>query len=237
MFDTVTAVILAGGLGTRLRSIVTDRPKALANVHGRPFILYLLDQLDGAGIQDVVICTGHMGDQVQTAGGDCYSGLRLRYSHEPELLGTAGALRLALPLTRSDLMLVLNGDSFCQADLHTFMTWHSGHKGEASVLLAWSNHADRYGQVDVAADGSICRFMEKPGTHQPGWINAGIYLLTRHLIQTIPSTRVVSLEREVFPALVGRGLYGYRSHGRLVDIGTPEGYALAETFFTVEARV
>lgn len=237
MFDTVTAVILAGGLGTRLRSVVADRPKVLADVHGRPFILYLLDQLDSAGIQDVVVCTGYMGDQVRAACGDCYSGLYLRYSHEPEPLGTAGALRLALPLIRSDPMLVLNGDSFCQVDLHSFMTWHSEYKREASVLLIWNNHTNRYGQVDVAADDSICRFMEKPGTQQPGWINAGVYLLTRHLIQTIPSTRIVSLEREVFPAWVGHGLYGYRGHGRLVDIGTPEGYSLAETFFTVEARV
>ena len=109
----VTAAILAGGLGTRLRSVVKDRPKVLAEIRGVPFLTYLLDQLAAAGVRDVVLCTGYMGEQVRSAFGDSYGGMCLSYSQESSPLGTAGALRLALPLFKSSSVLVMNGDSFC----------------------------------------------------------------------------------------------------------------------------
>ncbi len=120
----VTALILAGGLGTRLRSSVADRPKVLAPVLGKPFLSYLLDRLQISGIQKVVLCIGYLGEQVQETYGSSYHNMELRYSQETTLLGTGGALRLALPLISSPTVLIINGDSFYDANLNDFHQWH-----------------------------------------------------------------------------------------------------------------
>lgn len=228
---SLTAVILAGGFGTRLRSMVADRPKVLAEVGGRPFITYLLDQLAAAGIRHVVLCTGHLGTQVQELLQGRYHNLDLVHSQEPLPLGTAGALRLALPLFNSDPVLVMNGDSYCEADLMAFWAWHHARSAEATLLLTAMADTGRYGLVQVDADGRILSFAEKQEKGQPGWINAGVYVIHRCLIDTIPSMRPVSLEQEMFPAWIEYGLYGCRSNGCFVDIGTPDSYAMAEEFF------
>lgn len=228
---SMTTVILAGGFGSRLRSVVTDRPKVLAKVGGRPFIHYLLDQLSGAGIRRVVLCTGHLGTQVQELLQDRYRDLDLVYSQEPVPLGTAGALRLALPLLNSDPVLVMNGDSLCEAELNFFVYWHHARSAEATLLLTEVPDTRRYGRVSMDEDGLVRQLNEKSCVGGPGWINAGVYLLSRRLIEMIPSDRVVSLEREIFPDWIGRGLYGLRRSGRFLDIGTPESYALAEEIF------
>lgn len=226
-----TAAILAGGLGTRLRSVVHDRPKVLAEVQERPFLAYLLQQLARSGIKNAVLCTGYMGEQVKIALGDACGSMRLLYSEETSQLGTAGALRLALPQIKSNSVLVMNGDSFCDANLGEFWAWRAGKGAEAALLLTQVSDTRRYGRVQVEGDGRVLKFEEKGGTEGPGWINAGIYLLDRSLLLTIPEGIPVSLEREMFPAWMERGLYGYGNQGRFLDIGTPESYALAEKFF------
>ena len=227
---SVTATILAGGIGSRLRPVVADRPKVLATVRGRPFLAYLLDQLATAGIRQVVLCTGYLGEQVQAAFGAAYHGLHLVYSQEATPLSTAGALRLALPLLQSDPILAMNGDSICEVDLTAFWAWHSAQRAEASLVLARVGDAGRYGKVRIDASGAVILFEEKGGQSGAGWINAGIYLLKRTSLSAIPAGREVSLERELFPRWIGRGLFGYRSEGRFLDIGTPEAYATAEEF-------
>jgi len=226
----LTAAILVGGLGTRLLPAVSDRPKVLAEVGERPFLSYLLDQLAGAGIRYVVLCTGYLGDQIRSAYGDNYGPLHLIYSQEPSPLGTAGALRLALPLFDSDFVLVMNGDSFCRTKLPAFMEWHFIRSAMASVLLIESTETKRYGKVLLNEDETIISFEEKNGTDGPGWINAGIYLIERSLLSTIPECGSVSLEREVFPTWIKKDLYGYRCKGHFIDIGIPEAYAGAKTF-------
>lgn len=227
----VTAVILAGGLGTRLRSVVADRPKVLAEVRGRPFLAYLLDQLTAAGVSDVVVCTGYLGDQLEAAFYDSYRGASLRYCREPLPLGTAGALRLALPMVQSDPVLVMNGDSFCHADLNDFCHWHQARGARATLLLTEVPDTRRYGRVFVDAHGRVRRFEEKGDAAGPGRINAGIYLLTQEVLRAIPTDAAVSLESEVLPAWIGRGLYAYPTNGAFLDIGTSEAYARAEQFF------
>jgi len=229
-----TAVILAGGLGARLRSVVTDRPKVLAPVQGKPFIAYILDQLAKAGIKDVILCTGYLGEQVKATLGSTYGSLRLVYSQEKELLGTGGAVRLALPLIKTDPLLVMNGDSYCEADLQAFYRQHQTTQADASLLLAPLPDTRRYGRVEVEENGCILRFMEKGQSTSAGWINAGIYLLSRLFLQAIPAGQAISLEKDVFPDWIGRGLFGFPSSGsggRFLDIGIPEDYAIAEEFF------
>lgn len=227
----VTVAILVGGFGTRLRPVVADRPKVLAEVRGRPFLAYLLNQTVAAGLRSVVLCTGYMGDRVQAIFGDTFNGLHLAYSQEMSPLGTAGALRFALPLLVSDPVLVMNGDSFCDTDLQAFWTWHGARRADGTLLLHGTSDTKRYGRVRVNADGVVRSFSEKGDDSGAGWMNAGIYLLSRRLLLTIPMGRPVSLEREMFPAWIGQGLNGYRSAGRFLDIGTPEAYATTEAFF------
>jgi NDP-sugar pyrophosphorylase family protein len=146
-------------------------------------------------------------------------------------LGTAGALRFALPLLASDPVLIMNGDSFCDTDLQAFWTWHAAQGAEATLLLHETVDTRRYGRVRVNVAGRVLSFDEKSDSDGACWMNAGIYVLSRRLLRTIPTGREVSLEREMFPAWIEHGLYGYRSTGRFLDIGTPEAYATTEQFF------
>jgi NDP-sugar pyrophosphorylase family protein len=227
----VPAMILAGGLGTRLRSVVSGQPKVLAEVNGRPYLSYLLDQLSGAGVRDVVFCSGYLGDHLEQAFGSDYRGLRLSYSREPAPLGTAGALRLASEEVRPGLVLVLNGDSYIDLDLAAFLAFHLRRQSSISMVLAEVPDTRRFGRVQLGADEQITFFEDKGSHIGPGLINAGVYLLESKTLEAIPTGRAVSIEREVFPAMVGQGLNGYVCRGKFIDIGTPETYADAQAFF------
>ena len=249
--NNITGAILAGGLGTRLRSVVSDRPKVLAVVRGLPFLAYLLDQLGEAGIGRVVLLTGYKGEQIEATFGSQYEDIQLEYSAETEPLGTAGALRLALPklfpATASSggqpagTVLMLNGDSFCAADLTGFRTFHEQHAGNlgtggASIVLTRVSDTSRFGKVEVTPDDRVERFVEKQEAGGAGWINAGIYLIPQNLVEQIPAGRAVSIEREMFPAWSQSGkLRGFRGQGEFLDIGTPESYRAAEEFFARRA--
>jgi D-glycero-alpha-D-manno-heptose 1-phosphate guanylyltransferase len=227
----VTAVILAGGRGTRLRGVVADRPKVVAPVGGRPFLTHLFDRLDAVGLREVVLCTGYLAQQIVALFGDSYRGLRLGYSREAAPLGTGGAIRLALCQTQSDPVLVLNGDSYCDVDIRDLWRSHHMHPAVATLTLVEVPDTGRYGRVHLDDGGRVVAFEEKGGVPGPGWINAGVYLLSRRFLAEIPAARPLSLEQEIFPAWAGRGLYGYPCGARLLDIGTPDAYAEADKFF------
>lgn len=226
----ISAAILAGGLGTRLRSLVSDRPKVLAPVGGRLFLAYLLEQLASAGIRRATLCTGYLGEQIETAFGHHYGSLQLLYSRERQPLGTAGALRAALPLLESDPILVLNGDSYCEVDLAAFVAWHRSQRASGSLVVVPLEDVSRFGSVEFDETGRILSFGEKRrgGT---GWINAGVYLLNRNVLEVVAPDGPVSLESEVFPVWVGNGLHAYAQGRRFVDIGTPASYAAAASLF------
>ena len=230
--NNVTAVILAGGVGSRLRSAVSDRPKVLAEVNGRPYLEHLFDQLLDAGIEHAVLCTGYLSDMVEKVCGATYGPMKLSYSQELRPMGTGGALRLAVPNIMSDTVLVMNGDSYCTANLKTFQESHDNRGASASILLTDVPDTSRYGRVQFDDQSRVICFEEK-GTHSGhGWINAGIYLIQAGKLESIPAGRAVSLEHEIFPSWVEQGLYGYCCNSRFLDIGTPESYAEAESFFT-----
>jgi len=231
ILSETTAVVLAGGLGTRLRSVVGDRPKALASICEKPFLSYLLDQLYQTGIRYTVLCTGYLGDMVQAFYGANYEAMTLAHSKEHLPLGTGGAIRFAQNLVKSDHVLVMNGDSYCSADLNKFWQWHVEKKSNATLLLTHVPNVGRYGQIKTAKNGALEDFLEKGVEHGPGWINAGVYFLSRDFIESIPSGRSVSLEKEIFPKWIGRNIYGYQSEGSFIDVGVPEDYEKAEEFF------
>jgi NDP-sugar pyrophosphorylase family protein len=225
---SIPAVILCGGLGTRLRSVVDDRPKAMAEVSGRPFLIYLLDQLTEAGVSDIILATGYLGDHVSEFLGDNYQGARLHYSQESTPMGTGGALRLAAGTYPA--VMVLNGDSYCKVDLAAFIQWHFDSLNSNSMVVTQVDDARQFGSVQVDPAGSIIAFEEKnPGLDAPtpGLINAGIYIVCGELIQSIPEGRPVSLEREVFPRWLGGRFRVFPAKGGFIDIGTPASFAAA----------
>lgn len=227
----VTAVVLAGGLGTRLRSAVPDRPKAMAEVAGRPFLAHLLARLETAGIASAVLCIGHMGEQIERHFGAAFGRLGLSYAVERELLGTGGALRNALPHVRTGTILAMNGDSWCEADLAAFRSWHDDRGSALSLMLTEVDDSGRFGGVEVDGNGRVRQFLEKEPGRGAGWINAGVYMIPRDTLVHLPQGKVISLERDVFPGLVGRGLHGWKGGGRFIDIGTTESYGAADAFF------
>jgi D-glycero-alpha-D-manno-heptose 1-phosphate guanylyltransferase len=229
---SVSAAILAGGMGTRLRPAIADRPKVLAPVHGRPYLTYLLDQLAEASIKEVVLLTGFGAAQVRRTLGETYGGMRLVYSEEPFPLGTGGAIRWALEKLSMPTVLLLNGDSYCDVDLAAFRDFHERHAADASLVLAKVAGASRFGRVGIDGTGRVICFAEKTARTGSDWINAGIYLLRRSLIENIPLGQPRSLERDLMPPWIeGCRCYGFRCAGRFLDIGTPEAYASAEQFF------
>ncbi|HTU20955.1 MAG TPA: nucleotidyltransferase family protein [Gemmataceae bacterium] len=231
--EDVAAAILVGGLGTRLRSRLADRPKVLAPIHGRPYLAYLLEQLARAGIRHCVLLTGYLADQISSAFGDSYAGLRLTYSHEPSPLGTAGALRRGLPHLSSSTILLLNGDSYCGVSLPELWEIHHHRSADLSLVLTPVEDCSRYGRVCVGSDGRVLRFEEKSQAAGEGWVNAGIYLFNRALIDEVPPGRAASLERDLCPVwAASKRCFGFLCQGSFLDIGTPESYAQAEAFFT-----
>ncbi len=231
---SVTAIILAGGLGTRLRSVVNDRPKVMAMVSGRPFGEWLVMELHAAGVRHVVFCTGYLGEMVQDYFQDGTPwGITIDYSHEKELLGTGGAIRHSLSLVRSDPVLVLNGDSYCQVNVAEYLQWYSSRPRAGSLAVVKTENPERFGSVQMTDDGSVFAFEEKALGINNSWINAGMYLLSRELLESIPCNQAISLEREVLPLWANRGLWGFRNLGAFVDMGTPQGLREAEDIFSV----
>lgn len=230
MWAEVTAVVLCGGLGTRLRSVVHDRPKILAEVEGRPFAHYVLERIASLGVRRAVLCTGHLGDQIEAALGRSLFGLELVYSRETEPLGTGGALFAAREHIFTELVLVANGDSYCDADPSSFLAFHRARQSTATLLLVRVEDARAFGRVVLASDGRIVGFKEKAEELAPAWVNAGAYLFAASRLDTIPKRCPLSLERDVLPAWIESGLWGFASTGKLLDIGTPASYQAAAGF-------
>jgi NDP-sugar pyrophosphorylase family protein len=225
-------MILAGGFGTRLRGVLPDLPKLLAPVNGRPFLRYLLDRLQRAGVRDVILCTGHRAEQLRAEFERCPTTMTLKFSHETQPLGTGGAVRQALNVTDADSFLVLNGDSYIDCDLQPFIAWHREHGLPGSLLLTHVEDASRFGTVVTDERGIIEAFGEKEGKVAPGWINAGVYLLSRKLLEPVAEGQAYSIEKDLFPRWLPQGLGGYRVKAAFIDIGTPESLAGASAFLT-----
>jgi mannose-1-phosphate guanylyltransferase len=220
------ALVLAGGQGTRLRPLTLSVPKPVMPLAGRPFLSYMLDWLQSHGVDDVILSCGFMSDGVRAVLGDEYEGMRLRYVTEDEPLDTAGPVRLAASLGLLDeRVLVLNGDVLTDMDLSAQIDWHARHGGHATLALVEVDDTCSYGVVPTRHDGRVEAFLEKSAAPAPtNRVNAGAYVLERELIESIPAGRPASFEREVFPGIVGNGLYGFHAQGYWIDIGTPERY-------------
>ena len=235
--NNISVAILAGGLGTRLRSVVADRPKVVAEVGGVPFLRYLFTQIRTAGFSDAVLCTGHLSQQVHDLFGASADGLRLAYSEESTPLGTGGAIAHARGKLRSDPVLVMNGDSYCETPLGDFVEWWNSRKEQVCLLLVEVPDASRFGTVELDENGKVISFNEK-GRGGSGLVNAGIYLFRKSALDGLPSGVNCSLEREIFPKLAANGqIAGFTARAaRFIDIGTPESYSAAAGFFSTDEK-
>jgi D-glycero-alpha-D-manno-heptose 1-phosphate guanylyltransferase len=232
----IRAFVLCGGAGTRLRSVLTDQPKSMALISGTPFLQLLLDRLRSQGVDDVILGTGYMAEKIETyfGSGNKFA-VRIRYSREHELLGTGGALKLAEPLI-SDPVLVLNGDSYVEWSLVPMLELFTAKDADLVVVVQAVADVTRFGSVALDHDGRITQFLEKGVRGGPGLINAGVYLLRKQIVRDLPAGTAISLERDVFPRILGRGVYGLVCTGLFIDIGVPDDFKRAQTLLASRVR-
>lgn len=219
------AILLAGGLGTRLQSVVSDRPKPMALISERPFMEYVIHELSRHGITDIVVAVGYKGSMVEEYFGDGSAfGVTVSYAYEETLLGTAGAIRNAARYMKEDRVFVLNADTFYQIDYTRLLRLWEEKALDMALVLRQVDDVSRYGQA-VLKDSLLTGFNEKVADSRPGTINGGIYLLSQELIADIPEGKV-SLELEMIPKWMreGRRLGGIVNDGYFIDIGIPEDY-------------
>lgn len=222
------ALLLAGGLGTRLRPLTEQLPKPMAPVCNRPWMEYIVMQLKEQGIREFVIALKHYPDLIRNHFGDGRRfGVNIDYTVEDSALGTAGAIKLAEPLL-GDSFIVLNADVVQQIDLNPLLSFHHAHSGVVTIGLTQVEDPSQFGVVDMEESGRIRRFVEKPkpGEAPSRWINAGIYVMDKQALRSIPEGREVSIERETFPGLIaqGDGVYGFPMSGYWLDMGTRDRY-------------
>ena len=211
------ALVLAGGEGTRLRPLTYTTPKPVMPLAGRPFLSFMLDWLRGHGVEEVILSCGFMSEAVRRVLGDIYEGMRLRYVIEKEPLGTAGPVRLALDEGYlAERFLVLNGDVLTDMDLGAEVEQHERTGARVTLALVAVDDVSSYGVVPTDQEGRVEAFLEKTeGPVPTDRINAGAYVVERDVIDAIDPGREVSFEREIFPTLVGKGLYGWPGEGLL----------------------
>lgn len=219
------AIVLAGGFGTRLRSVVSDVPKPLAPVAGRPFLAWLLDALARGGLSRVVLATGYLGEMVEAAIGTRHGPLEIAYVREEAPLGTGGSLWAAMGATTGERVFALNGDTWQAADYAAM----AAHAPGADLVFAVRPVEDRtrYGSV-ILDEGRLTGLREK-GEAGPGLVNSGIYLLSRALLAKRPLAGAFSFEKEILERPQGLDIRGFTVDGRFIDIGTPEDFSRAQT--------
>ena len=221
--EDVDTVILCGGLGTRLKDVAKDLPKPMVDIQGKPFLDIIIDYIASFGFRRFILCSGYKADVIAEYYKKKNDGLEYVLSEEDAPLGTGGAVVQARNLIGSKVFLGLNGDSFCKVDLEKFLEFHLKKKANVSIALTSIDDPQDYGSIDLNENQEITRFNEKcSDSSGPGLINTGIYLFNRRSMDSFPSNKKLSLEYNVFPSFVDKGLHGYMDSAQLYDIGTPQ---------------
>ncbi|MBN8868484.1 MAG: NDP-sugar synthase [Solirubrobacterales bacterium] len=230
-------MVLVGGRGTRLRPLTYETPKPALTLVDRPFLNYMTEWLGRHGVEEVILACGFLPDEMRSVLGDGEpGGPKLKYLVEEETLGTAGAIRFALDHL-DERFFALNGDVLADLDLTALWKQHEETGARATLGLYKVEDSSSYGLVDIDEDGQVLQFSEKdPDRTGPGLINAGTYILEREAIAEIPPGREVSIEKEFYPSITGKGLYARELEGYWMDFGTPERYFDA-TWDILEGRI
>jgi D-glycero-alpha-D-manno-heptose 1-phosphate guanylyltransferase len=222
------AIILAGGLGSRLSPVVSDRQKVVATVSNRPFVSYVLNWLSVAGVRAVTVALGHLAQQAEEIVESVKpEGMDISYSKERERMGTGGAIRGCLEHVSTTDVLILNGDSIVDIRLDDFFHFHESHTAKISAVVCYVDDNARYGKVSLNSDNEIIAFTEKNSQEGlSGNINGGVYMTSTDIIESM-CRHPHSFERDVLPKFVGNGLYGFRTTAAFIDIGTPDDFRSA----------
>ena len=230
----IDVLILVGGKGTRLHSVVKDRPKPMADINGQPFLNKLIEYVSYFGHDRFVLCAGHMAEYLT----NYYQGMDLPYeivlSIERVPLGTAGAVKNAEKFIQTEVFCVMNGDSFCPIDLGDFLSFHRRKKAQISMAVAKSGGARDYGLIAFDDLHKIVSFEEKKQNSERDYINAGVYLFNKSVLADIPRNIKYSLEEDLFPSMLGKKFFVYLIAGEVVDIGSPDRYNFAQKYFSTK---
>lgn len=227
------AIILAGGFGTRLQSVVSDLPKPMAPINNEPFLNFQLNYLKHYGIKNVILSVGYLSEKIKAYYGNTFNGLSIDYVIEETPLGTGGGIRLALEKCSESLAFVFNGDSFFDVDLNHFYNLHAQSRSQISLSLRKVNDSARYGTIEKNKENKIISFQEKSGIDREGIINGGVYILDKNLyLQATPSSTNFSIEKDFFEKQLNTFLLsGFEFEGYFIDIGIPEDYLKAQNDF------
>jgi mannose-1-phosphate guanylyltransferase len=222
------AIILVGGLGTRLRPLTINTPKSLVPILNLPFLEYVLQRLKSYGVNEVVLTLSHLAPAIEECfGNGSRLGLSVEYVLEPSPLGTAGAVRNAAEVV-SETFIVLNGDIFTELDISSMLAFHKQKKALATIALTPVENPSSYGLVETDKGNRVTKFLEKPGPKEitTNMINAGTYILEPEVLNGIPANKTFSFEKELFPYLLNQGMpfYAFKDSGYWIDIGTPQKY-------------
>jgi len=227
--STIDTVILAGGLGTRLKPVLKDKPKCLAPINGKPFIDILLDECIDQGLRRFILCVGYLKEQViehLSDRNDC----EIVFSEEDEPLGTGGAVKNAEPLIKSDPVLVMNGDSISGLRINDMLLFHAENIADGCIAIRRVKNSKRYGQVVLDELSRIILFKEKNGAGKSIWISTGIYVLTRNLFSYFRDQYPYSIETDIFPIIVKKQkILGFKTQDYFLDIGIPEALIKAKS--------
>ena len=228
----IDCIVLAGGLGTRLRSAVADKPKCMAPIGDQPFLCYLLQYLHTQQVEHVILSLGYLSEQVISWCEQTPLPLRVSFSVEPEPLGTGGGIMRALPLVQSDRVFIVNGDTYFDVNLPDLFNFREINGGPLSIALKPMQHFDRYGTVELDDNNKITAFREKQYCEN-GLINGGVYIAQTNFLQKLNLPEKFSFEKEVLEPQVAAGkVYGYARDTYFIDIGIPEDYQKAIDHFT-----
>ena len=228
-----TAIILAGGFGTRLQSVISDLPKPMAPINEQPFLNYQLNYLKHFGIKKVILSVGYLSKKIKDYYGNNFNGLAIDYVVEENPLGTGGGIRLAIEKCGESLTFVLNGDSFFDVDLIEFYNLHIKNKSQISLALRKVNDSSRYGTIEKNQENKITSFKEKSGITNEGVINGGVYIIEKELyLQATTADSNFSIEKDFFEKqLTTFDIKGFEFDGYFIDIGIPEDYLKAQNDF------
>lgn len=225
LFDVV---VLAGGLGKRLRPATGEAPKVLAEIDGEPFLDILLKNLYAQGFRRVILCTGYKADEIQAHYQGNNLGLEIVFSKEEFPLGTGGAIKNAKDKVQSPVFFALNGDCFCSVSFADFFKFYQEKGAKASLVLSKLESKNDFGSVVVDSSRQIISFEEKSSSSASPYASVGIYCFNQEVFNWMPQKKAFSIENEFFPYLVGRNFFGFITDNKFLDIGTPERYKLAQ---------
>lgn len=226
------AIVLAGGLGTRLRKVVSDVPKSMALINGKPFLEYQLNYLESWGIDHVVLSVGYKHDIIRNYFGDQFQSIAIDYAIEEKPLGTGGGIRMAFKKINSYAAFVFNGDTFFEVNLKRLFDFRRIKETDVCLALRFTDDISRYGAVELDKDYRINGFTEKGKKTGEGYINGGVYYIRRDFFLNFDWPEKFSIEKDFFEKYFQEyAFYGIRCFSYFIDIGIPEDYARAQKEF------